>query len=516
MSIQPGHQDAMGSPPQRSIEQAEDALKRSEERFRKIFEYSNDTIFIIEPERDRILDANPRACALLGYGRDELLSMPASAIHPHEVPKLLEFTRSVLKHETGWTDELSCMTKSGGTVPSEISASLIDIDGETCVVAMVRDITERKRAQEALKEANEELEKHVAERTSELLQANTSLQEALAEVERLKNRLHAENVYLQEEIKVAHNFEDIISRSRVIKQVLREVEQVASTDATVLVLGETGTGKELLARAIHSISRRRDRPLVKVNCAALPANLIESELFGHEKGAFTGAVARKTGRFELADGGTIFLDEIGDLPMELQAKLLRVLQEGEFERLGNARTIKVDVRIIAATNRDLEEATKNGMFREDLYYRLNVFPVKSPPLRERREDIPLLVQHFMQKFSLKMGKRIDSVSQATVDDLKRYDWPGNVRELENLIERAVILSKGSNLELEGRLSWQNTRQDPASGGTLEERERHYILEVLERTGWRVSGDNGAARILGMKPTTLESRMKKLGVRRTHR
>ncbi|MCH9007238.1 sigma 54-interacting transcriptional regulator, partial [candidate division KSB1 bacterium] len=279
------------------------------------------------------------------------------------------------------------------------------------------------------------------------------------------------------------------------------------------ILGETGTGKELLARAVHNLSDRRDRPLVKVNCAALPANLIESELFGHEKGAFTGAVARKIGRFELADGGTIFLDEIGDLSLELQSKLLRVLQEGEFERVGNPQTTKVDVRIISATNRDLEKAIEDGSFREDLYYRLNVFPIQSPPLRERKEDIPILVRHFIKKFTAKTGKKIETVPQKVMDALQGYHWPGNVREVENIIERAVIISPGKQLKLEDWLSKTVISSKASHISTLEEFEREHILEVLELARWRVSGESGAAKVLGLKPTTLEARMKKLGITR---
>ncbi|ETW98367.1 MAG: hypothetical protein ETSY1_19060 [Candidatus Entotheonella factor] len=330
------------------------------------------------------------------------------------------------------------------------------------------------------------------------------------EVNALKNQLQAENVYLQEEIKLAHNFDDILSQSSAMRQVLRKVEQVASTDATVLILGETGTGKELLARAVHHLSPRQDRPLVKVNCAALPANLIESELFGHEKGAFTGAVSRRQGRFELAHRGTIFLDEIGDLPLDLQAKLLRVLQEGEFERLGDSRTIHVDVRVIAATNRDLQQAMDSGDFREDLYYRLNVFPLRLPPLRERIDDIPLLVRHFTQKFSTKMGKPIEQIPKTVMQTLQSYQWPGNVRELENIVERAVILSSGYTLELDESLMPSPKQPDATPrGGTLEEVERHYILEVLEDTAWRIEGPRGAAVRLGVNPSTLRSRIKKL-------
>jgi formate hydrogenlyase transcriptional activator len=374
------------------------------------------------------------------------------------------------------------------------------------VLARVQTHLTLRFLQQRLQVANEQLEKRVAERTAEL-------KAALGEVEELKDRLQEENIYLQQEIKLSHNFEEIITQSGNFGKVLEEVEQVAVTDATVLILGETGTGKELLARAVHSISNRKDRPLVKVNCAALPANLIESELFGHEKGAFTGALARKSGRFELADGGTIFLDEIGDLPLELQAKFLRVLQEEEFERLGGTSTIKVDVRVIAATNRDLEEVVAKGDFREDLFYRLNVFPIESPSLRERKEDIPLLVEHFVGKYGTRIGKKITTVPHKVMDALQAYDWPGNVRELENIVERAVIISRGTQFELGNWLSKTTFSSGVASIPTLEEKEREHILEVLEVAGWRVRGEGGAAEILGMKPTTLDARMKKLNIER---
>ncbi|MFQ5605335.1 MAG: sigma 54-interacting transcriptional regulator [bacterium] len=343
--------------------------------------------------------------------------------------------------------------------------------------------------------------------------AEAALRTALSEVEQLKNRLQAENIYLQEEIKVEHNFDEIVSRGEKFNEVLKKIEQVAKTDATVLLLGETGTGKELLARAIHHISSRNERPLVKVNCAALPANLIESELFGHEKGAFTGAIARKIGRFELADGGTLFLDEIGDLPLDLQGKLLRMLQEGEFERLGSAKTLRVDVRIIAATNRDLAKAALKGDFRQDLYYRLNVFPIECPPLRERKEDIPLLVHHFLKKFNAKTGKNIGTIPEKVMQSLTAYPWPGNVRELENIVERAVIISSGTQLQLGDWLQKPLALADDSPFTTLEEHERQHILQALELTNWRVRGKRGAAEILGMKPTTLESRMLKLNIKR---
>ncbi|MEO8770233.1 MAG: sigma 54-interacting transcriptional regulator [Ferruginibacter sp.] len=335
-------------------------------------------------------------------------------------------------------------------------------------------------------------------------------------MEQEKARLEAQNEYLQEEIKLTHNFEEIISKSNNFQKVLKQIEQVASTDATVLILGESGTGKELIARAVHHISNRSKKPLVKVNCATLPANLIESELFGHEKGAFTGAMERKIGRFELADTGTVFLDEIGELPVELQAKLLRVLQEGEFERLGNPRTMKVNVRVIAATNRNLHHAIEKKEFREDLFYRLNVFPIVCPPLRERKDDIPLLVRHFCQKHEGKIGRKVTSVNPKVMDALMTYDWPGNIRELENIIERAMILSHNSSLE-EG--DWLPTTKPVlnANGNPSPQKmgdvEKEHILETLRKTNWKVSGEKGAAKILGLNPTTLEARMKKLGIKR---
>jgi formate hydrogenlyase transcriptional activator len=309
-------------------------------------------------------------------------------------------------------------------------------------------------------------------------------------------------------------FSEFISTSEVMVKILKKTELVARTDSTVLITGETGTGKELLARAVHNGSSRRDRPMVKVNCSALPANLIESELFGHEKGAFTGATAQKTGRFELADGGTIFLDEIGDMPLNLQAKLLRVLQEGEFERIGNPNTIKIDARIIAATNRNLENAIKNGEFREDLFYRLNVFPINSPPLRERKEDIPYLVSHFCGKLGSKVGKEILSVNQKVLDQLSEYHWPGNVRELENVIERAIIISANNSLQPGDWIpKTKKAAQQSYEIFTLEENEKRFIMKVTEMTGGILSGERGAAKLLGINPNTLRSRMEKLGIKK---
>ncbi len=336
-------------------------------------------------------------------------------------------------------------------------------------------------------------------------------------MEQEKARLEAQAVYLQEEIKGTHNFEELIGSSTSLKKVLKNVERVAPTDSTVLITGETGTGKELIARAIHNLSPRKGRPLVKVNCAAIPGGLIESELFGHEKGAFTGALMKKIGRFEVADKGTIFLDEIGELPLDLQSKLLRVLQEGEFERVGGTQTFKVNVRIIAATNRNLDQLSKSGQYRPDLYYRLNVFPVHLPPLREREGDIPLLAQYFVQKCAANLGKKITRIPERMLGALQRYQWPGNIRELEHVIERAVILSEGHQLE---PIEWLTPASGKAFGNgnvlTLEEMERQHIVNVLEQTNWRVSGDKGAAKILGLNATTLEARMKKLGIERQKR
>ncbi len=335
------------------------------------------------------------------------------------------------------------------------------------------------------------------------------------EIEKLKNRLDKENIYLQDEIKTEYNFEEIIGKSNALKKVLRDVEKVAKAGSTVLIRGETGTGKELIARALHNLSMRNDRPLIKVNCPAIPPGLIESELFGHEKGAFTGALSRKIGKFELADGGTIFLDEIGDLPLEAQAKLLRVLQEREFERVGGNKTYKVDVRVIAATNGDLEVAVKEGRFRTDLFYRLNVFPIYLPPLRERKQDIQLLAKYFAQKYISNMGKEIKSINESNIDRLKEYSWPGNIRELENIVERAVILSTGDTLEINENLIGPIFDVLPTSKGNplcLDEIEREYIIMVLNQTGWQIHGEKGAAKVLGLNPSTLRARMIKLGIK----
>ncbi|MCI0535168.1 MAG: sigma 54-interacting transcriptional regulator [Verrucomicrobiales bacterium] len=356
-------------------------------------------------------------------------------------------------------------------------------------------------------------------------------------MEQEKNRLTAENIYLQEELKSVHNFEEIVGQSPALLDVIEKVNRVAKTDASVFITGETGTGKELFARAIHSASARRDKPLIKLNCAALPASLVESELFGHEKGAFSGAIQRRIGRFELAQGGTIFLDEIGEVPPDVQVKLLRVLQEREFERVGGSTPIKIDVRVIAATNRDLPKAIREGKFREDLFYRLNVFPIALPPMRDRAGDLPLLVQFLVAKFGARVGRRIEAIEKKTMALLEAYRWPGNIRELENILERAIILSNGSTLAIDPEvfgstaiaaasgprptIARGDAADAPAKAGdlttqsadSLETIERNHVLAVLGQTDWVIDGPRGAAKILDLHPNTLRSRMKKLGIKR---
>jgi formate hydrogenlyase transcriptional activator len=349
---------------------------------------------------------------------------------------------------------------------------------------------------------------------------------AFKEIDALKNKLAVEKLYLEEEIRSEFNFEEIVGESAALKRALAQVELAAPAGTTVLLLGETGTGKELFARAIHNLSPRRDRTFVKINCAAIPSGLLESELFGHERGAFTGAISQKIGRFELADRGTLFLDEVGDLPLELQPKLLRVLQEQEFERLGGNRTQRVDVRVVAATNQDLSKQVAERAFRSDLYYRLNVFPIQIPALRERPEDIPLLVRYFVQRFSRSLNKAVEYIPADVMDALSSYSWPGNIRELENLLERAVLLSPGKELRVPlseikstSAVAAESSSSSPSSASltssisTLEEAERQHILRALKQTQWRIAGPKGAATILGMKRTTLQARMRKLGIRR---
>lgn len=378
------------------------------------------------------------------------------------------------------------------------------------VFAVFEDVTEREHYKRGLEEM-------VAKRTVDFVAAKEEAERRkeravvdLIEIKKLKEQLEAERGYLQEEIKLEHNYTKIIGQSDALKYVLYKVEQIADSDTTVLILGETGTGKELIARAIHDSSPRKNRTLVKVNCATLAANLIESELFGHEKGSFTGSLAKHLGRFEIANGGTLFLDEIGELPLELQGKLLRVLQEGEFERVGGSHTIKVDTRIIAATNRNLEEEVRKGRYREDLWYRLNIFPITTPPLRDRPEDIPLLVDFYVNKIAKRMGKIIEIVPVSVINTLQQYHWPGNIRELENVLERVVINSSGPKLRLADEL--KRPAHDPFTPQkTLAAMERDYIVQVLDQTQWKVSGKNSAVEILGLDRSTLRARMSKLNI-----
>jgi chemotaxis protein methyltransferase CheR len=387
------------------------------------------------------------------------------------------------------------------------------------LMARVKSHLALKAMADFLRDQSAFLECEVNKRTAELVIANKAAEigrqkaEAdLSEIKELKDQLEAERAYLQEEIKLEYNHDKIIGQSDSLKYVLYKVEQIAVNDTTVLVLGETGTGKELVARAIHAMSLRKNRSLVKVNCAALPTNLIESELFGHEKGAFTGSHSRRLGRFEVANGATLFLDEIGELPMELQPKLLRVLQDGEFERLGGSRTIKVDARIIAATNRNLEEEVGMGNFREDLWYRLNIFPITMPPLRDRIEDIHLLVDFYVKKISKRLGKTIEVIPVKVMNAMQNYHWPGNIRELENVLERAVISSSGPKLQLVDELK-MSVKDSGISKKTLEAVERDYIIQTLKQTGWKVGGKNSAAEILGLDRSTLRARMRKLNIQK---
>ena len=433
---------------------------------------------------------SPKTRELFHFAPDEELSYESflEAIHPQDREMVEQAVQRALENEEKLHVDFRIVPTDG--ITRWIAASGQRYPHSTAksdrLMGVSFDISDRKRLEE-------------------------ELQGRLREIEELKIQLEQENVSLREEIRLLSPHSDVVAKSTAMKQVLALVEQVAPTDSTVLLTGETGTGKEVIAREIHKLSNRKARPLVTVNCASLPPTLIESELFGRERGAFTGAMSRMAGRFELAHGSTLFLDEIGDLPLELQTKLLRVLEAGRFERLGSTKPIQVDVRVIAASNRDLENEVQAGKFRKDLYYRLSVFPITIPPLRERTDDIPLLVWAFIRQFEKRMGKHIQSVPKRSLEALQRYPWPGNARELRNAIEHAMIVSAGKTLVVN-----PPTLAAPKRSGemkSLQEVERQHILSVLKTTGWRVSGENGAAKILGLKPTTLEARMKKLKINR---
>jgi formate hydrogenlyase transcriptional activator len=505
---------------------AEEALKVSETRYRRLFETAQDGIILLDADTGQILDINPFLLQMLGYSHKDFLGKKLWEIGPFSdiAASKLRFSELQMKGYVRY-EHLPLETKDGLLIDVEFVSNVYLVDHEKIIQCNIRDITLRKQVEGELQKVYDEMDLRVKERTEDLVEANRqllleieerrkaaeSLQEALKEIEQLKDQMHEENIYLKEEINQIHSHLDIVGNSEVIRNVLKQIEQVAPTDSTALIQGETGTGKELIAHAVHNLSARKGRLMIKVNCAALPPTLIESELFGREKGAFTGALSKQSGRFELADASTIFLDEIDSLPLELQAKLLRVLESGEFERLGSPRTVKVNVRIISATNCDLARLVSKGGFREDLYYRLNVFQIIVPPLRERREDILPLVWFFVQGFSERMGKRIETIPQKSVEALQAYPWPGNVRELRNVTERAMIITTGPVLHLDvPKIAQSGADQS----GTLEEVEKRHIIEALENTGWRVSGKDGAAETLGINPKTLESMMKKLNIQRS--
>ena len=471
----------------------EAALRQSEERLARILDSAMDAIVTIDGER-RVELFNTAAEHAFACTAAEANGQPLDRFLTPAFQRVLEDAMGAAgaARTTAyiWSPQgLKARDATGREFAIEATISEVEVQGRRLHTLILRDVDQRRQAEEALR------------------------------------ILYRQNAYLQEEIRAVHNFEEIVGQSAPWQEVLEKVRLVAPTDSSVLIVGETGTGKELIARALHSASPRRNFPLVKVNCAALPAGLIESELFGHEKGAFTGALERRVGRFELADGGTIFLDELGEMPLDVQVKLLRVLQEREIERVGGGQAIKVDVRVIAATNRDLARAVTDGTFRSDLFYRLNVFPVELPPLRARAEDIPAFVHYFVARYATKIGRRIERIGRDTMERLIAYEWPGNVRELENVIERAMILSPGPELEVASELL---PNPSPAVLGPqlrgpsavpvgdsvpLEALEREHIVAVLKRTGWRIEGPHGAANILEMNPSTLRSRMKKLGIRR---
>ncbi|WP_347925239.1 sigma 54-interacting transcriptional regulator [Pontimicrobium sp. SW4] len=467
---------------------AEEKLKTTKERLKSTFNLSPSIIASVNIKTGYFTDASAAVTRILGYTVDEFTSIPfIKLIHQEDIEKTKHAVSEKLKGNDVASFENRYLCKNGtykwiawqGTKPDE----------NGIITAIGSDLSDKKQVEEDLKKSIEELEKY-------------------------RQQLETENVLLKKEISLSFNYEDMVYSSEEISNVLNQVEQVAKTDATVLILGETGTGKELIAKAIHKTSSRKNNSLIRVNCAAIPSELIESELFGHTKGSFTGAIENRIGKFELADGGTIFLDEIGELPLALQPKLLRAIQEGEIEPIGSSKIRKLDVRIIAATNKDLKKETEDKSFREDLYFRLNVFPITIPPLRNRIEDIPVLIDHFVNKYSKKHGKVIKYITDLTLQQMKSYAWPGNIRELENVIERAVIVSNQDLLIIQ---EFDNSSSNIAAiknhTASLDEVQRNHIIKVLNETQWTIDGHQGAAIVLGLKPSTLRDRMKKLGIKR---
>ncbi len=469
---------------------SDETLRESEARFSIATEAAGAGLWIMEPDTGHVW-VTPKTREHLLFAPDEEMNYERffKAVHPEDRDRVNRAVQQALRTGENFHCDYRIVLPDGNIrwVVARGQRHLRSAGESDRLMGVSLDITERKQMEEQLKER-------------------------LNEIEALKQRLEKENIYLQEEVRLLIEHTDIVGQSVAMKKVLTQAEQVAQTDSTVLLLGETGTGKELLARAIHSMSLRKDRPLVTVNCASLPPTLIESELFGREKGAYTGAMTKMIGRFEIADGSTLFLDEIGELPLDLQSKLLRVLEEGNFERLGSTKPLHVNVRIIAATNRDIEQEVKDGKFRRDLFYRLNVFPIVIPPLRERPEDIPLLVRAVVKEFQKRMGKEIESIPKKTMQALQSYSWPGNVRELRNLIEHAMIMNEGKTLDIHVP-NLQSSKTEAPRG--LEDLERRHIVSVLEKTGWRIGGQGAAADVLGLKRTTLISKMKKLGIRRSN-
>ena len=470
---------------------ADQALRESEARLSLTTDAVGAGLWIMEVDTEKVW-VSPKSRDLFHFAPDEEIHYESyfRVIHPEDRDRVNQEVQQALRSG----ERLTCdyrIIQPDGTIRwiAAHGQRFLKSTGEPeRMMGLSLDITERKQMEEKLREH-------------------------LHEIEKLKQRVETENIYLHEEIRLLVEHTDIVGQSVAMKKVLAQAEQVAQTDSTVLLLGETGTGKELLARAIHSMSLRKDRPLVTVNCASLPPTLIESELFGREKGAYTGALTRMVGRFEIADGSTLFLDEIGELPLDLQSKLLRVLEDGTFERLGSTKPLHVNVRIIAATNRDIEKEVKAGKFRPDLFYRLNVFPIVIPPLRKRPEDIPLLVRAVVKEFQKRMGKEIESIPKKTMQALQSYSWPGNVRELRNLIEHAMILSKSKTL---GVHVPKQASSETDTTGNLQDMERMHIVAVLEKTDWRLAGQDGAAEVLGLKRTTLQAKMKKLGIKRSNK